>query len=323
LSSLSVANYNYNSSNELTSNSTGSYTYDKDGEMLTRPDGTQFSWDYENRLSQAVLPSGGGTVTFYYDPFGRRIQKSGPLGITNYFYDGPNILETADQNGNVLASYADTQSIDEPLAESASGSVAYYEQDGLGTVTSLTDVNGNPLDTYTYDSYGNLTDSTGNFPNPFQFTGREFDQETEDYYYRARYYDPTIGRFSSEDPIHFKGGPDFYEYARNNPIRYIDRLGLWGGDLPDACSWCHIRCDLRFEMQAMYNSVAFLVRGELAGMGTVDPEFPSLAIGQDDPASIAHDAAEASKRCVGSRQRCHFDCNASAFCNAIRPAFPF
>jgi len=154
--------------------------------MLTRPDGTQFSWDYEGRLAQAVLPNGGGTVTFHYDPFGKRIQKSGPLGTTNYFYDGQNTLETADQNGNPLAGYSGTGNIDEPLAESASGAVAYYEQDGLGTVTSLTDVNGNPLNTYTYDSFGNLTASTVAATNPFQYTGREFDQETNIYYYRAR-----------------------------------------------------------------------------------------------------------------------------------------
>ena len=73
---LNLSPYTYNSSNELLSIPNGSYTYDQDGEMLTRPDGTQFSWDYEGRLAQAVLPNGGGTVTFHYDPFGKRIQKS-------------------------------------------------------------------------------------------------------------------------------------------------------------------------------------------------------------------------------------------------------
>ena len=87
LSSLGVPNYNYNSSNELTSNSSGSYSYDNNGNTLTDAQGRGFTWDFENRLTQVVNPDVGST-TFRYDPFGRRIQKSGPLGTTNYLYDG-------------------------------------------------------------------------------------------------------------------------------------------------------------------------------------------------------------------------------------------
>ena len=57
----------------------GSYTYDANGNMLTKPDGTAYTWDVNNRLTQVTLPGTGGSVTFKYDPFGRRIQKSGPL----------------------------------------------------------------------------------------------------------------------------------------------------------------------------------------------------------------------------------------------------
>ena len=198
--------------------------------MLTRPDGTQFSWDYENRLSQAVLPGSGGTVTFKYDPFGRRTQKSGPLGTTNYLYDGSdayaNVIEELDNSGNVLGEFAQVTGIDRPLAELVSGTAGYYEQDGIGTVTSLTDVNGNPANTYTYDSFGNLTSSSGTVSNPFQFTGREYDPETRIYFYRARYYDSSAGRFISEDPSGFNGGNDFYVYVSNNPLIWTDPLGL-------------------------------------------------------------------------------------------------
>ncbi|HTS09731.1 MAG TPA: hypothetical protein VMP68_29465, partial [Candidatus Eisenbacteria bacterium] len=87
LSSVGVANYGYNSSNELTSNSNGSYTYDANGNTLSDAQGRSFTWDLENRLVQAVVSgTNGGTTTFRYDPFGRRIQKSGPLGATNYLY---------------------------------------------------------------------------------------------------------------------------------------------------------------------------------------------------------------------------------------------
>jgi YD repeat-containing protein len=82
-----VPTYSYNSLNELTSNSSGSYTYDANGNTLSDPSGKSYTWDFENRLTQAVVP-GTGTVNFKYDPFGRRIQKSGPLGTTNYLYDG-------------------------------------------------------------------------------------------------------------------------------------------------------------------------------------------------------------------------------------------
>ncbi|MBV9183959.1 MAG: hypothetical protein JO356_21860 [Acidobacteria bacterium] len=91
LSSLSVAQYNYNGSNELTASSPGSYTYDANGNTLSDAQGRSFTWDFENRLIQATNP-GVGTTTFKYDPVGRRIQKSGPLGITNYLYDGYNVI---------------------------------------------------------------------------------------------------------------------------------------------------------------------------------------------------------------------------------------
>jgi RHS repeat-associated protein len=90
----------------------------------------------------------------------------------------------------------------------------------------LTDPKGDIVSSYQYDSFGNLTDSTGSISNPFLYTGREFDIETGLYFYRARYYDPSIGRFISEDPIQFKGGNNFYIYVQNNPVNFIDPDGL-------------------------------------------------------------------------------------------------
>jgi YD repeat-containing protein len=70
--------------------------------------GRSFAWDFENRLVQTMVPEqNGGTTTFEYDPFGRRIQKSGPLGTTNYLYDGWDLIEEVDNAGNVLARYND------------------------------------------------------------------------------------------------------------------------------------------------------------------------------------------------------------------------
>ena len=236
LSSSGVPSYNYNSSNELTSNSNGSYTYDANGNTLADPSGKSYSWDFENRLTQAVNP-GVGTTTFRYDPFGRRIQKSAPLGTTNYLYDGPELIEEIDTGGNVLARYNQGPGIDQPLSEFRSGTSSYYQQDWIGAVTSLSNSAGALANTYTYDSFGKLTGSTGTLTNPFQYTAREFDPETGIYEYRNRYYDPSVGRFLSEDPIQFGGGEDFYSYAHNNPVRYFDPSGLSWRDWP---VWDHV-----------------------------------------------------------------------------------
>jgi RHS repeat-associated protein len=173
-----------------------------------------------------VVP-GTGTVTFKYDPFGRRIQKSGPLGTTNYLYDGSNLLEEADSSGNVLARYAQGNEIDEPLSELRGSTASYYQQDGINSVSSLSSSGGVLANTYVYDAFGKLTASTGSLTNPFQYTGRELDPETGIYEYRARYYDQNVGKFLNEDPIEFTGGLNFYRYASNNPISLVDPMGLY------------------------------------------------------------------------------------------------
>ena len=145
---------------------------------------------------------------------------------TNYLYDGYNLLEEIDGSGNLLARYTQATKVDEPLFELRSGTTSYYEQDALGSVSSLSDASGALANTYSYDSFGKLLSSSGTLTNPFQFTGREFDAETGLRYYRFRYFDPTIGRFISEDPVGFDGGINFYRYAQNNPSLLIDPFGL-------------------------------------------------------------------------------------------------
>jgi RHS repeat-associated protein len=148
-------------------------------------------------------------------------------GPSVYLYDGENDVEEADNTGSVLARYIQGSHIDEPFAELRSGTTSYYEEDGLDAITSLTSSGGALANTYTYDSFGKLSASTGGLVNPFLYTTREFDQETSIYYYRARYYNPSLGRFISEDPIGFGGGTHFYKYARNNPVLFDDPYGLW------------------------------------------------------------------------------------------------
>jgi RHS repeat-associated protein len=149
-----------------------------------------------------------------------------PLGPTNYLYDGRDLIEEVDNSGNVLARYTDGPGFDQPLSMLRSGTTSYFHSDVLSTITSLSNSAGALANTYTYDSYGKLTASTGSITDPLQYTGREFDPESGIYYYRARYYDPSVGRFISEDPIGFQGGIDFYAYTLNNPVNWIDPFGL-------------------------------------------------------------------------------------------------
>jgi RHS repeat-associated protein len=200
--------------------------YDANGNTLSDPSGKSYIWDFENRLIQAIVP-GTGTVTFKYDPLGHRIQKTSSSGTVNFLYDGINVLEEVDNSSNVLARYTRTQNLDEPLSQFRSGTTSYYEQDGLGSPTSLSNSTGALANTYTYDNYGKLTASTGTLVNSLRYTGREIDSETGLSFNRARYFDPGAGRFLSEDPIGIIGsGSNFYAYVGNDPINQIDPLGL-------------------------------------------------------------------------------------------------
>ncbi|HEX2710931.1 MAG TPA: RHS repeat-associated core domain-containing protein [Candidatus Acidoferrales bacterium] len=167
------------------------------------------------------------TVSFKYDPFGRRIYKSSSAGTSIYAYDGVNLIEETNASGGVVARYAQGENIDEPLAMLRSGATSYYEQDGIDSVTSLSNAAGSLANTYTYDSFGKLTASSGSLTNPFQYTARELDAETSLYYYRARYYDPNVGRFLSEDPLGFNAGLNFYNYVSANPTNLADPFGLY------------------------------------------------------------------------------------------------
>ena len=107
------------------------------------------------------------------------------------------------------------------------GATLFYHQDGLGTVTDLTDSTGATAKSYSYDAYGTIVDQTGTVDQPYTYTGREFDSESGLMYYRARYYDPNTGRFLQKDPIGFNGGDlTLYGYARQNGTNRIDPFGL-------------------------------------------------------------------------------------------------
>jgi RHS repeat-associated protein len=228
--------YTYNSSNEMLTREGVPYTHDANGNTLSKTNSTgttSYTWDYENRLTSLYVP-GTGTVSFKYDPFGRRIENVSPSGTTIYVYDGNNIIEELNADGSMGERYTYGPGVDEPLVGQRQPKIFYYEADGLGSITSLTDPTGAVAATYTYDSFGFMTASTGSATNWFRYTGRQFDSTGGLYYYRARYYDPLSGRFLSEDPIRFQGGINFYAYVRDNPTGFSDPSGLldvliWNG----------------------------------------------------------------------------------------------
>ena len=240
LSSLGVSPYNVNVSNELTSTPSTSYTYDNNGNTQTKvvaSNTTSFTWDFENRLSSVTLPGSGGTVSFKYDPFGRRIYKSSSTTTSVFAYDGENLVEEASASGAAVARYSQTNEVDEPLAMLRSSATSYYEADGLGSITSLSNAAGSLAQTYAFDSFGKQTASSGSLTNPFQYTGRELDSETGLYFNRARYLDATSCRFINEDPSQFFGGANFYRYSFNNPVNFTDPSGLAPSLLDRLLNW--------------------------------------------------------------------------------------
>ena len=115
-----------------------------------------------------------------------------------------------------------------PTTTPVTDGTLYYHQDGLDTVTELTDINGAVAKAYAYDAYGNILESPGTVEQPYTYTGREFDIETGLYYYRARYYDAGMGRFLQKDPLGLRSGEfTLYSYVLGNPTNLLDPLGLY------------------------------------------------------------------------------------------------
>jgi len=228
----------FNSANQLTEDANFTYQYDNNGNMtgkIAKLGGavTQYEYDAENKLVRVVSPT--NTANYRYDGLGRRVEKeviAGTTVVTKYVYDNEDILLELNGANAIVARYTHGPGIDEPLIMEKNAQSFYYHADGLSSITELTNQAGGVIQRYAYSSFGKIESQLDpNFIQPYTFTAREFDPETGLHYYRARHYDPTMGRFLQNDPLGFAGGnANLYVYVRNNAVTWIDPFGLKPGD---------------------------------------------------------------------------------------------
>jgi RHS repeat-associated protein len=206
------------------SGATASYTYDPNGNLTTKTEGSDtwtYEWNARNDLTR-VLKNGVEQARLSYDPLGRRVEKLAGGVTSTYTYDAEDILREA--RGSSAFKYVHGPGIDEPLAADDGGALTYLHSDGLWSIMRTTSAAGAVGVTRQYDAWGNA--EAGATEAGYAFTGREWDMESRLYYYRARYYDSTNGRFITEDPIGLLGGVNLYVYVGNKPVTAIDPSGL-------------------------------------------------------------------------------------------------
>ena len=200
------------------------FSYDDDGNIVEKetPDGvTRYRWDSEGRLASLIRPD-GKVISYEYDDLGRKIRKRIGSSLWEWKYLGEDVVEENGPSGR--KTYVDGPGIDDPLSMNGR---KYFVVDGLGSVRKIHGEGGE----YRFTAFGKIIGDETSHLNAFAFTGREWDPDAGLYYYRARWYDPQIGRFISEDPIGLAGGANQYTYSGNDPTDYIDPSGL--SRLPD------------------------------------------------------------------------------------------
>ncbi len=221
-----TTNATYDAANQLTTQGTLSYNYDRNGNLLSY-NGVTLTYDASDQLTGGTT-SGGTSLGFGYDGNGRRVSRTVGTNRTDYWHNWMGVLsETGDTNVSYLRGF-DHQ----PLSISSGGSVHDYAMDSLGDVTGLVSTGGSLSDTYSYDPWGQSNGSSGSTYNPYRYTGAYSDDATGLYQMGARYYQPSAGRFTQLDPMEstiYDG--QRYAYASENPANFTDPSGnntVWG-----------------------------------------------------------------------------------------------
>jgi RHS repeat-associated protein len=200
-------------------------------------------WDYKyNRQNQLVDAENGSSpkLNFYYDGLGRQILRYVDNQWIYSAWDGWNLLEEYDINGNVIHTYVHGATTDELLVRFDPGPAVnrlWYYHDAQGSTTHLADDNGTVVERYKYPPADpgtpSIFDGAGNpiavstYDNRFLYTGREYYRQGGFYDYRTRTYLPSLGRFLQPDPIGFGGGDaNLYRYCGGDPVNRRDPFGL-------------------------------------------------------------------------------------------------
>jgi RHS repeat-associated protein len=240
--------YGYDTRDRLLSavfggSATTGYTYDDNGSLVTKSGELTLTWDGENRLVKAEKPD-GTVVETVYDADGNRVRTTTTLPgqaaqVVNYLVDTSGGLSHVVAEGdaaNVLTALY-IRGGDDLLAvirpdSSGSWTSRFYTADGIGSIRRLTNEAGVITDAYSSDAFGVELAQTGSDPQPYRFAGEPYDPQLQMAYHRARWMDPSTGRFTGMDPFE---GLEFepvtlhkYLYANLNPANVTDPTGLFG-----------------------------------------------------------------------------------------------
>jgi RHS repeat-associated protein len=221
--------------NRMTAYDGWAITYDSAGFMTRRAKGADtltYSWNALGQLVQVTSKTPAYTVKYGYDGLGRRVRKVVGTDTTRYLVEGDRVLVDLDNSWAAAAKYSYYPGTDRPHAVRRGNVTYYFAQDVQGNITGLLDSTGTVVQEYNYRPFGEAQADAGSVVNPYRYKGREWDNEARLYFMRARYYDPQLGRFISEDPIGLAGGINPMAFVGGEPVNRADPSGLdcvlWG-----------------------------------------------------------------------------------------------